>query len=499
MLSWALTEQLDVAEEATDDSALELPGYDLLGLLGRGGMGAVYRAKEHKFDRVVALKVFTARGRDQELFLQRLRREGRLMAKLEHPNVLGIYEASVLDDGTPYLALEYVEGEDLQKRLQERKKLKIKEAIRIAVNVCNGLSAVHALGIIHRDIKPANVLLGVDGAVKVTDFGVSKEFREGENTSLTMTGTAIGTVDYMAPEQSKGEALDERADIYSVGVLLYEMISGVTPRGAFESLARHGVSKELDKLVMRCLQRDPMKRPASAANLALQLKKIYKKISARRRRDQSGKWYAAAAGLAALGVFAMFAAREMRPAAPQTTLTKLTDEPPQKAPHVWIDLAAAVDVKADTRSGQWWKYEQSLVCSAQEDAQLLLQSVQSEEYIVESEFTRVSGDGAVVFRLPTSLGVLSMQFSSTGVSVAELLQIESKVAEVTNGEPQKVKIKVTADSVICYTNGLLVARWDFEDLESREHTQWGRGEAKRLALAVECSEVIFRMTRLKQM
>lgn len=500
MLSWALTEHLGNSNpEVEDNSELELPGFDLLGILGRGGMGTVYRAREHRLGRTVALKVFTAKGGDQELFVERLKREGRLMAKLEHPNVLGIYDAAVLSDGTPYLALEYVDGEDLQKRLLERKRLKIKEAIRIAVNICNGLSAVHALGIIHRDIKPANVLLGLNGEVKVTDFGVSKEALMDQNTSLTMTGTAIGTVDYMAPEQSRGEQVDERADIYSVGVLLYEMIAGVTPRGAFEPLAKYGAPKDLDQLVHRCLQRDAQKRPASAANLALRLKKIYKKMSARRRRDTSAKWYAAAAGFAALCVLAMFMARGARGTEINkgSVLEKEAVVEVEKT-NVWIDLAEDIDVKASAVSGQWWQFEGNLVCGADRLSHLKLGAQPTGEYFVECEFTRVSGDGEVVFRLPSSEGLLSMQFRSSGVSVAELLQVESKAGMVSNGALQKIKIKVTSDSLIYYSNGLLVARWEFEDLDRRKYEKWQGTNSSELAIAVDKSQVIFRSTRFMQ-
>ena len=234
MLAWALTERLDTP---TSDGEIDLEGYEIKEVLGRGAMGVVYKAEHVELGRVVALKVFSPQKEGNELFVERLKREGRLMAQLEHPNVLGIYNAGLMEDETPYLVLEYVEGGDLQKRLRKERRLGKKEAIRIAVRVCNALSAVHSLGIVHRDIKPANVLLGEDGSVKVSDFGISKEMQEAvSHGGLTLTGTTVGTVDYMSPEQSNGGDVDVRSDIYSVGVLLYEMISGVTPRGAFESL-----------------------------------------------------------------------------------------------------------------------------------------------------------------------------------------------------------------------------------------------------------------------
>lgn len=283
MLSWALTERL---ETPTSDGTVELPGYTIRETLGKGGMGAVYRATQEKLGRSVAIKIFTPQGKNHDLFVERLKREGKLMAELEHPNVLGIYDASTMEDGSPYLVLEYIKGEDLQKRLKRETKLDQRTAVRIAIKVCEALSAVHQLGIIHRDIKPANVLLGEDGSVKVTDFGISKDTRaEEQNTSLTMTGTMVGTADYMSPEQTRNEGLTPRSDLYSVGVLLYEMLMGVTPRGNFESLGKSGVPKRLELLIMRCLQRNRQRRPATAATLAHSLRKVYVQLNTRRRSN----------------------------------------------------------------------------------------------------------------------------------------------------------------------------------------------------------------------
>ena len=273
MMRWAL--QPDPGRSASDPSAAngEIPGYQIEKILGQGGMGSVYKARHRELGRVVAIKVFSSTAEEADLFVERLRQEGRMMAQLEHPNVLGIYDAAVTSDGVPYLILEYVDGMDLFNRLQHEKTLSEREAIRIARAVCRGLEAVHGLDIVHRDIKPANILLGKNGEIKVSDFGISKDVEDTEGTQLTLTGTTVGTVDYMSPEHSAGQELDARADIYSVGVMLYEMIAGVTPRGAFEPLSRFGASKQMEKLVMQCLQRDRGKRIASASALERHLEK----------------------------------------------------------------------------------------------------------------------------------------------------------------------------------------------------------------------------------
>ena len=204
MLAWALTEKLEAPRE---EDTIVLPGYSIKETLGKGGMGTVYRAIHTELNRTVALKIFSPHKKDRDLFVERLKREGKLMAQLKHPNVLSIHDAAVMEDGTPYLVLEYVKGEDLQQKLHNEFTLNQRTAVRIAIKVCEALSAVHQLGIIHRDIKPANVLLGSNGSVKVTDFGISKDMRDKEqNTSLTM----IGTADYMSPEQTRNEELSPR-------------------------------------------------------------------------------------------------------------------------------------------------------------------------------------------------------------------------------------------------------------------------------------------------
>lgn len=509
MLSWALTEKLD---DRSSDSDLDLPGFDLLGVLGRGGMGTVYKAYHHEMDQVVALKVFEAKGRDQDLFIERLKREGRLMSQLEHPNVLGIYDGDVLIDGTPYLVLEYVDGEDLQKRIYDSRRISLKESIRIAVKVCNGLSAVHALGVIHRDIKPANVLLGDNGTVKVTDFGVSKEADDAQNTSLTMTGTTIGTVDYMSPEQSNGDSVDERADIFSVGVLLYEMISGVTPRGAFEPLKKYGAPRELDSLVNRCLQRDPSKRPASAESLALQLKKVYKQLRGRKKRDVSGTLYATFAGLAALSVLAMFVAREARGKKeqkrpnprvqenPEVTIAAAPTEDLKKG--VWVNLTEKVDVDESIKSGTWWEHNGSLVCDSEPGSLFQLEGATGEEYVLDFTFTKLSGKGDVVLLLPTSTGVHGVHLGESLMRIPQLENIQKKKArsrtnKLKSGVSYRVVLEVSSGSIIAQLDGKPIGAWNTSGSVPLLADPWQKVEDGKIALGVDGAQVIFKQLRLK--
>ncbi len=352
MLAWALTERLDAPRE---NETIVLPGYSIKETLGKGGMSTVYRAIHTELNRTVALKIFSPKAKNKELFVERLKREGKLMAQLKHPNVLAIHDAAVMEDGTPYLVLEYIKGEDLQQKLHNQFTLNQRTAVRIAIKVCEGLSAVHQLGIIHRDIKPANVLLGSNGCVKVTDFGISKDMRTTEqNTSLTMTGTTVGTADYMSPEQTRNEDLSPRSDLYSVGVLLYEMLMGVTPRGNFQSLSKAHIPKKLEYIIMRCLQQDKRKRPASAETLALSLRKIYHLLNNRKHKNYKSLVLCGIAAVLAIAIVTYVSTKASPPPAPEAVISscKLNGKLGECSP--------LTENKPHSQKGEWWADTDSL-------------------------------------------------------------------------------------------------------------------------------------------
>lgn len=502
MLAWALTEKLVTP---TADGEVELPGYEIMGILGRGGMGAVYRAEHQKLGRTVALKIFSPMGDSNELFIERLKREGRLMAQLEHPNVLGIYDAAIMDDGTPYLVLEYIDGVDLQKYLSENKRLSKKQALRIAIKICQGLSAVHQLGIIHRDLKPANVLLGNDGSVKISDFGVSKEMVDAaDRTALTMTGTTIGTVDYMSPEQSRGGEVDQRSDIYSVGVMIYEMIAGVTPRGAFEPLSKYGAPKALDRLVMRCLQRDSHQRPASAANVAQQLIRIYKEMRGKKMRDLKPLIWGAFAASLAVSVMVMFLLRGQREravdGAPRTT-DQLENV---LSPGESVNPIAKLDVSGAAIRGQWWRAsETSLVCDSEPAALLVVDVQPGDAYMVEMQLTRVDGVGAVAMILPSAHGPVALELGKG--DELNFTNIPNGAGQqpfrLENGKLYALKVEVTAGWLVASINGREHGRWSLMQRLGKLPDRWVGGADELLALGVDDSAVIiknFRVTAAKR-
>ena len=199
--------------------------YEIIELIGKGGMAEVYKAKDKELGRYVALKILPPHFASDEEFVNRFVREAKSSAKLNHSNIVTIYDAGKHED-TYYIAMEYLEGETLKEIISRQGALPIDKSINIATQVADGLNYAHSQKIIHRDIKPGNIVTCEDGRAVITDFGIAKAL---EGTRLTQTGTMIGTPEYMSPEQATGEIVDARSDIYSLGIVLYEMVTGDVP------------------------------------------------------------------------------------------------------------------------------------------------------------------------------------------------------------------------------------------------------------------------------
>ena len=217
--------------EATTGSPGALTGtvlsgrYRLESKLGSGGMSTVYLARDETLERWVAAKVLHREISDQPDQIERFRREARAVAQVSHPNVVAVIDAGE-DGGRPYIVFEYVDGETLKQRIDRLGRLPLDEAAAYSIEVGRGLAAAHARRLVHRDVKPQNVLIDSEGRAKVTDFGIAREL---EQDGLTKTGRVLGTTDYVAPEQAMGKGVDARSDIYSLGILLYEMLVGEVP------------------------------------------------------------------------------------------------------------------------------------------------------------------------------------------------------------------------------------------------------------------------------
>lgn len=257
--------------------------YEIIDKVGSGGMADVYKARCHKLNRFVAIKILKPEYSDDKSFVEKFRNEAQSAAGLSHPNIVNVYDVAE-DEGLYYIVMELIEGITLKKFIERKGKLEIRDAVGIAIQIAQGMEAAHANHIIHRDIKPQNIIISREGKVKVTDFGIAKA-----TSSNTVTSNAMGSVHYISPEQVRGGNSDEKSDIYSLGVTLYEMISGSVP---FEgdnavSIAVNHIQNEaktlgeivstvpvsIDKIVQKCMQKNPERRYLTASELIADLKR----------------------------------------------------------------------------------------------------------------------------------------------------------------------------------------------------------------------------------
>ena len=250
--------------------------YEIIGRIGGGGMAVVYKAVDSLLHRHVAIKVLSESLSNNSEFIRRFDREAQAAASLSHPNVVNVYDVG-RDGYTHYIVMELVDGPTLKQYIQEKGPLPVEEAVQIAIQICDGLAHAHENQIVHRDIKPHNILIGSNGRVKVTDFGIA---RAATSSTITQTGSVMGSVHYFSPEQARGGVVGEKSDIYSLGIVLYEMLTGELPfdgDSAISIALKHLQEKVTDpreinpnipenivRIVMRALEKDPEMRYTSA-------------------------------------------------------------------------------------------------------------------------------------------------------------------------------------------------------------------------------------------
>ena len=258
--------------------------YEIIEQIGTGGMADVYKAKCHKLNRYVAIKVMKSEFIQDKTFVSKFWAEAQSAAGLVNPNVVNVYDVGV-ENGIYYIVMELVEGITLKKYIEKRGRLPYKEAVSIAIQVANGMDAAHKHNIVHRDIKPQNIIISKEGKVKVTDFGIAKV----ASSATINTSASMGSVHYISPEQARGGYSDERSDIYSLGITLFEMLTGTVPfdgDSAVSVAVQHiqdsiplpsqlveGVPVSVDKIVLKCTQKKTDRRYQSAAELIVDLKK----------------------------------------------------------------------------------------------------------------------------------------------------------------------------------------------------------------------------------
>src|SRR5438045_2999898 len=275
--------------------------------LGSGGMADVYLAEDQELGRQVALKMLNERHAADEQFVERFRREARNAAGLNHPNIVSIFDRGHAE-GTYYIAMEFLDGRTLKELLVKNGPTPIPIAIDYSRQILNALSFAHRHGIVHRDIKPHNVVVGLDGRVKVTDFGIARS----QASQMTEAGSIVGTAQYLSPEQAKGAPVDPRSDLYSLGIVLYEMLTGQVPftgdtpvEIAMKHLSqvpeppsklRPDVPHDLDAVVMRSLAKDPDQRYASAEEMDADLARVARGVSVSRETEEAMTQVIAGAG-----------------------------------------------------------------------------------------------------------------------------------------------------------------------------------------------------------
>src|SRR5208283_5077981 len=244
------------------------PQLEIIELLGQGGMGAVYKARQPRLNRFVALKILSPEKQSDPQFAERFEREARALAWLTHPNIVTVYDFGETQ-GIFFLLMEFVDGMTLRKLLQARR-LASAEALAIVPQICQALQYAHEQGVIHRDIKPENILLDKKGQVKIADFGIAKILDQApRDIALTGAKDVVGTPYYMAPEQiEKPQTVDHRADIYSLGVVFYEMLTGELPLGNFLPPSQKvQIDVRLDEVVLHAMEKEPERRYQEASQV----------------------------------------------------------------------------------------------------------------------------------------------------------------------------------------------------------------------------------------
>ena len=265
--------------------------YEVLKRVGSGGMADVYMAKDHKLNRNVAVKVLKSEYVEDEKFLKKFETEAQAVARLSHPNIVNIYDVG-MEDGINYIVMELAEGITLKEYIRKKGYLSPKETVEISTQIASAISHAHKNHIIHRDIKPQNILVSDTGIIKVTDFGIAKAT---SSNTVTSTATAMGSVHYISPEQAKGRFCDEKRDIYSLGITMYEMVTGHVPfdheNGVTIALMhlqneitppsqiRDGIPDSLEKIILKCTMKKPEERYQTADDLIADLRLVFEDTS----------------------------------------------------------------------------------------------------------------------------------------------------------------------------------------------------------------------------
>lgn len=455
-----------------EGTEIKVEGVEIEAPLGRGGMGTVYLGRQVRLDREVAVKVLARELANDPLFLERLEREARVMARLRHPNIVAVHDFH-RDGESAAIVMELVEGGTLRDKLRDHPNgLPVDEALRIVRQIAAGLTMAHAEGVIHRDMKPENVLIAESGAAMVSDFGLAMPLND-DSARLTLTGTAVGTVDYMAPEQLKGTEVDVRIDIYALGVIAYELLTGQTPRGSFDPphVLRKEVSNTISAAVMRALRPRAQDRFASVNEFILALE------DRAPTRRAIWPWLVLLMLVLAAGAWVY-----------------LNEEEPRPNLGPWRDASAGFRMWEDSYRGSW--VNENGVLTANDDICIArLETELPESYDVRLRFTRLEGVHSIALFFRTRGGIGSAEVDAWNEGLAGVQEIAGQDLKagygfrfpLVNGEDHEMLIEVRPDEVRMNLDGKFQKAFSTKDksLSISPAWEWDTA-AKPMALGIGC-------------
>jgi serine/threonine-protein kinase len=404
--------------------------YKIVRRLGSGGMADVYLAEDQELGRRVAIKILNDRHAHDEQFVERFRREAKNAAGLSHPNVVAIYDRGEAE-GTYYIAMEYLEGKSLKELIVSRGPAPVPVAIDYARQILAALRFAHRNGIVHRDIKPHNVLVDGEGRIKVTDFGIA---RAGAASQMTEAGSIVGTAQYLSPEQAKGTAVDQRSDIYSLGIVLYELLTGSVPFTGDTpveiamkhisqtpeppSAMRPDVPHELDMVVVRSLAKDPSERYQSAEEMEADLERVQRGVAISPETEDSATQILSAPTTVMAPVAATTATRIQRPPAapPRAPVYYDYDEPMRRRP-LWPWVLAGLFVIGALVGGYFLYHE---ISNLNNSGGVAVDNYIGQRQQVAVDNIHAAGLGAVIKQQPSDAqqhGFVVDQNPSPGVRI----------------------------------------------------------------------------------
>lgn len=468
------------ASDADEDTLPEVTGYEVMKRLDRGGMGTVFLARQLSLDRLVAVKMIAGETAVARSFLDRLEREAKTMAKLSHPNLVQVHDFVRLDDNDAAIVMEWVPGGNLRAaRMSEGEPLPLGETSAIVRSLLSALEAAHAEGIVHRDIKPENILVTAGGTVKVSDLGIALPAEEDER--FTATGTYSGTPGYAAPEQIAGKLPDARSDIYAVGVLTYELLTGSRPQGNFDPPHKidSKIPARISTAVMACLRPDPDERPESVAELRRILSG--KTGSSRRKVIAASFSTAAVAGVAGAGVW--------------WTRRPVEDDPPVVEAPETLGPEQAPSRAGKILSGQVHAFQGTY----ETNGEIAIHSIVPGRPLIGSDlnisFTRLDGRFSIAVFLQLPKGFCTNELSAWnqnlgGVQIVGRADLRSNPnafqKELTNGRRYEWETRIREDTITTYLDGEMMQEQNFagRELSITDPWRWNELDTEGVEMAV---------------